>query len=113
MERNKATVCLKSKGSTLPSKLIINEQEITNDKAIADQLNKLFSSIEKDFVSAAPKQNLPFNCYLDKLQASSVFLSPTNSTKIKNVIMSLSLTKACGLFSIQCTENCSVDKVLK
>ena len=40
----KQLLCLKSKGSTLPGKLIINEQEITNDKAIADQLlNKFFS----------------------------------------------------------------------
>ena len=37
-------ICLKSKGSMLPSKLIINEHEITNDKAIADQLNKFFST---------------------------------------------------------------------
>ena len=29
----------------MPSILIINEQEMTNDKAIADQLNKFFSSI--------------------------------------------------------------------
>ena len=44
MERNKATLCLKSKGSTWPSKLIINVQEITIDKAIPDQLlNKFFS----------------------------------------------------------------------
>ena len=32
-------MCLNSsKGSTLPSKLIINERENTNDKAIADEL---------------------------------------------------------------------------
>ena len=37
----------KSKGSTLPSKLIINEHEITNDKAIADQPYKVVSNIGK------------------------------------------------------------------
>ena len=57
----------------LPSKLIINEQEITNDKAIADQLNKFFSNIGKNLASAVPKPNLPFNYYLDKPQASSFF----------------------------------------
>ena len=78
---------IKSKG--LPSKLIINEQEITkfNNKAITDQLNRFFSSIGKNLTSAVPKPNLPFNCYLDKPQASS-FLSPTNSTEIENIIMS-------------------------
>jgi len=41
----KQLLCLKSKDSTLPSKLIIiNEQKITNDN---DQLNKLFSSTGK------------------------------------------------------------------
>jgi len=40
-------ICLKCKGSTLPNKLIISEQEITNDKAIADQLNKYLFSIGK------------------------------------------------------------------
>ena len=41
----KQLLCLKSKGSILPSKLIINEQEITIDKAPADQLlNKIINS---------------------------------------------------------------------
>ena len=43
----KQWICLKSKGSTVPSKLIINEHEITNDKAIADHLKKIFSNIGK------------------------------------------------------------------
>ena len=74
----KQLICLKSKGSTSPSKLIIIEHEITNDKAIADHLNKFFSNTGKNLASAVPKPNLPFNCYpLDKLQASSFFLSRT------------------------------------
>ena len=71
----KQLICLKSKGSTLPSKLIINEHEITNDKAIADHLNKFFSNTGENLASAVPK---PFNCYpLDKPQASGFFLSRT------------------------------------
>ena len=66
-------ICLKSKGSMLPSKLIINEHEITNDKAIAYQLNKFFSNIGKNLALTVPNPNLPFNCYLDKPQASSFF----------------------------------------
>ena len=50
--------------------------------------------------SAVPKPNLPFNCCLDKPQASSFFLSPTNSTEIESIIMSLSSNKACGPSSI-------------
>ena len=96
----KQLICLKSKGSTLPSKLIINEHEITNDKAIADQLNKFVSNIGKNLASTVPKPNLPFNCYLDKPQASSFFLSPTTPTEIENITMSLSSTEASGLFSI-------------
>ena len=84
----------------LPSKLIINEHEITNDKAIAYQLNKFFSNIGKNLALTVPKPNLPFNCYLDKPQASSFFLSPTTPTEIENIIMFLSSTKASGPFSI-------------
>ena len=43
----KQLIRLKSKGSTWPSKLIIYEHEITNDKAIADKLNTFFSNIGK------------------------------------------------------------------
>ena len=84
----------------LPSKLIINEHEITNDKAISYQLNKFFSNIGKNLALTVPKPNLPVNCYLDKPQASSFFLSPTTPTEIENIIMSLSSTKASGPFSI-------------
>ena len=35
-------ICLKSNGSTLPSKLIINEHETTSHKVIADQFNIFF-----------------------------------------------------------------------
>ena len=52
----------------MPSKLIIKEQEITNEKGIADQLlNEFFSepSIRNNLASAVPKPNLPFNFYLD------------------------------------------------
>ena len=65
-----------------------------------DQFNKFFYNIEKNLASAVPKPNLAFDYYLDKPQASSFFLSPTNSTEIENLIMSLSSTKACGPFSI-------------
>ena len=70
----KQLICLKAKDSTSPSKLIINEHEITNFKAIADHLNNFFSNIGKNLASAVPKPNLPFNYYLDKSQASSFFL---------------------------------------
>ena len=39
---------IKSKGSTLPSNLSINEQEITNNNAITEQLNRFFSSSGKN-----------------------------------------------------------------
>ena len=93
-------ICLKSNGSTLPSKLIINEHETTSHKVIADQFNIFFSNIGKNLASAVPKPNLAIDYYLDKPQASSFSLSPTNSTEIENLIMYLSSTKACDPFSI-------------
>ena len=45
---------IKSKGSTLPSNLSINEQEITSNNAITDQLDRFFSSSGKNLTSATP-----------------------------------------------------------
>ena len=45
----KQLICLKSNGFTSPSKLIINKHEITNDKAIADQLNRFSLILEKTY----------------------------------------------------------------
>ena len=56
--------------------------------------------MKKNLASAVPKPNVPFDCYLDKPQASSFFLSPTNSTEIESIIVSLSSNKACGSLSI-------------
>ena len=56
--------------------------------------------MEKNLALTVPKPTLPFNCYLDKPQASSFFLSPTTPTEVENIIMSLSSTKASGPFSI-------------
>ena len=105
----KQLICLKSKGSNSPNKLIIDGHEIKNDKAIADELNKFFSNIGKNLASTIPKPNLPYNYYLDKPQASSFFLSPVSLTEIENIIMSLKLTKTCGPFSIPT----SILKILK
>ena len=105
----KQLICLKSKGSNSPNKLIIDGHEIKNDKAIADELNKFFSNIGKNLASTIPKPNLPYNYYLDKPQASSFFLSPVSLTEIENIIMSLNLTKTCGPFSIPT----SILKILK
>ena len=60
----KQLLCLKSKGSTLPGKLIINEQEITNDKAIADKLlNKFFSE-------SSIRNNLALHCSCTKTKSA-------------------------------------------
>ena len=56
--------------------------------------------LEKNLASAVPKPNVSFNCYQDKPQASSFFLSHTNSTEIENIIMSLNSNKASSPFSI-------------
>ena len=41
----------------------------------------MICNMKKNLASAVPKPNVPFDCYLDKPQASS-FLSPTNSKDI-------------------------------
>ena len=59
----KQLICLKSKGLNSPNKLIIDGHEIKNDKAIADELNKLFSNVGKNLASTIPKPNLSHNYY--------------------------------------------------
>ena len=121
LERNKATYIsynalkwVPSMYNTLPSKLIINEQEMTKLMIKPLLISWINSSpvLEENLASAVLKANLPFNIIviiLGKPQASSFFLSPTNSTYIENIIISLSSAKACSPFSI----STSLPKTLK
>ena len=76
-------------------------KKLQNDKAIADQYwINYFLVLEKNLASAVPKPNLPFNCYLDKPQVYSFFLSPTDSSEIENMILPLNSAETHNLFSI-------------
>ena len=72
----------KIKGN-LKSKLILNNQEITKDKDIANTLNDHFTTIGKNLVDKVrPERNHPFKNYLTDPISESLFLKPTDNSKV-------------------------------
>ena len=79
----------KSKGNSI-SKLIINNQEITKDKDIANALNDHFTKIGKNLADRVrPESNHLFKNYLTDPISKSFFLQPTNNSEVLKEINQL------------------------
>ena len=69
----------KNKGNSI-TKLIMNNQEITKDKDIANALNEHFTKIGKNLADKVrPERNNSFRNYLTDPISESLFLRPTNN----------------------------------
>ena len=65
------------------SKLIINNNELTNDKDIANELNKHFTTIGKNLADKViPQESNSFKAYLTDPINNSLFLRPTDTDEI-------------------------------
>ena len=63
--------------------LIINNQVITKDKDIANQLNEHFTKIVKNLADKVrPEGNHSFKDYLTDPISDSLFLRPTNISEV-------------------------------
>ena len=85
--------------STVPRTLSHGVNKITNPCEIANIFNNYFAS-----VAETAKQNITyshkyFSEYLKQCN-NSIFIQPTDSEKIANIISSLNINKAFGPFSI-------------
>ena len=73
----------KTKNNNSISKLIINNEELTNNKDIANALNTHFTTIGKNLADKViPQENNSFKAYLTDPIKCSLFLRPTNSDEI-------------------------------
>ena len=91
---------MKNVKSTVPRTLSHGDNTITNPCEIANVFNNYFAS-----AADTAKQNInyshkPFSEYLKHQCNNSIFIQPTDSEKIANIISSLNINKASGLFSI-------------
>ena len=78
----------------------INGKETNNPQAIADSFNTFFGTIAEKTKSKIFHTNKSHTDYLRDPNNRSLFLKPTTSTKISNIIMSLNNKKANGPASI-------------
>ena len=85
----------KTKNNNSISNLIINNEELTNNKDIANALNTHFTTIGKNLADKViPQENNSFKAYLTDPIKCSLFLRPTNSDEIIKEINQLK-NKAC------------------
>ena len=79
----------KNKGNSI-TKLIMNNQEVTKDKDIANALNEHFTKIGKNLADKVrPERNNSFRNYLTDLISESLFLRPTNNYEVLKEINQL------------------------
>ena len=92
----KSIKTMKNVISTLPRTLCHGENTTTNPCEIANVFNNYFAA-----VAETAKQNINYSHKYLKYQCNNtIFIQPTNSEEITNIISSLNINKVCGPFSI-------------
>ena len=67
-------------------KNILNGSLIMDNSVIVNHFNDYFTSVAKNFVENIPSCSTPFTKFLTTPSKNSIFLSPTTSQQIKNII---------------------------
>ena len=94
-------VTLKPKESFKPSRIAIDNQEITDTKTIANEFNNYFATIGSRLAAQIPIcETRTHKFYLDTPSSSSFFLLPVTNTEIIEIINNLNPNKSTGPFSI-------------
>ena len=86
--------------STVPKTLSHGENTITNPFKIANIFNKYFTSVADTAKQSINYSHKNFSEYLKHQSNNSIFIQPTDSEEIANIISSLNINKASGPFSI-------------
>ena len=97
----KQIITVKSKGlNNQVSKLVQNNQTITDPKEIATAFNKFFSSIGQKLADSIPVAGKDPLAFMGPSQPNSFYLSPVTAVEIEKEISSSNSSKAVGPFSI-------------
>ena len=86
--------------SLVPRTLSHGENTTTNPCEIANVFNNYFASVAETAKQNINYSHKHFSEYLKHQCNNSIFIQPTDSEEIANIISSLSINKACGPFSI-------------
>ena len=100
MERIRNIIQIKSNAKTVPNCIFDNGSPITDPCQIANRFNDYFFSIGETLQSKINSSYLHFSRCLKNPNIHSIFLSPTDSVEVKNLILSLNNGKAAGPNSI-------------
>ena len=90
-------------GSTAPNKLLVEDTEINDPKAMADAFNNFFANIGNNLTKTIPRVNKSPLQYLTTPSQDNFFLFPTTTVEIENDIIRLNANKSTGPFSIPVT----------
>ena len=94
-------VTLKSKEFFKPNRIVNENQEITDTKAIANEFNNNFATIASRLAAQIPISGTHTGkIYLDTPSCSSFFLLPVTNSEIIEIINNLNLNKSTGPFNI-------------
>ena len=96
----KNIIQIKSNTNSPPTCIFDKGSSITDPSQIANVFNDYFSSIGESLQSKIHSSHLHFTKYLKNPNIHSFFLSPTDSTEVSNLILSLKNGKAAGPNSI-------------
>ena len=95
-------VTLKPKESFKPSRIVIDNQEITDPKTIANEFNNYFATIGSRLAAQIPIcGSRTHKFYLDTPSSSSFFLLPVSNTEIIEIKNHLNLNKSTGVLVFQ------------
>ena len=86
--------------ATVPRTLSHGENTITNPCEIAIAFNNYFASVADTAKLNIKYSHKHFSEYLKHQCNNSIFIQPTDSEEIANIISSLNINKTCGPFSI-------------
>ena len=96
----KNIIQIKTNTDSLPTCIFDEGSSITDPTQIANVFNSYFSSIGSTLQSKIHSSHLNFTKYLKNPNVHSIFISPTDSTEVYNLISNLKNRKASGPNSI-------------
>ena len=88
------------KSSTKINKIIHNNQHITDNKGIADSINNFYTNVGSSVEAKIPGSKKSFQDYLGNSNHMPILLNECSLDEVIKLINNISISKACGPFSI-------------
>ncbi len=96
----KSIIALKPFKSSVPSKIIVDNSELTDSKSIADAFNNHFINVSRKLTSTIPSSNRSPLSFMQTKIIDSFTTSPLSPTEIEDEIARLNPSKSVGSYSI-------------